>query len=201
MGRPRAGTHDVSTPERILAAAEARFARHGFEAPLAEIAADAGIRRPSLLYHFPTKEALYAEVVGRAFARLGAALFPPQQADGPFEDRLRRMTRAFVRFVADHPAVAKLVVRELLSEGGPGTAILVGEVAPLLDRVARWVEEAGGGAVRCDVPVRAAVLQVVSDVLLCAASGSVRAALWGAVDEDRTWRLARALILNPEPGA
>ena len=31
MGRPRAGTHETATPERLLAAAEAEFARTGLD--------------------------------------------------------------------------------------------------------------------------------------------------------------------------
>ena len=75
MARPRTQANAVATPERILLAAEQAFADHGYgPAKLADIARVAGIRRPSLLYHFATKEVLYAAVVSRTFERLGRAL-------------------------------------------------------------------------------------------------------------------------------
>lgn len=196
MARPRTGTHRVSTPERILEAAEARFAIHGYEARLSDIAAAARIRRPSLLYHFPTKDALYEAVVARAFAGLGESLRAGRSAEGDFESRLRGLTVAFVAYVDTHPAVARVVVREILAEGGPGTAILMGRVAPLLDEVERWIAEAGAGVIRDDVPIRAALLQVVSDVLLRASAGDVREALWGPVDAAQAWAIARNVLLR-----
>ncbi|MBC8069692.1 MAG: helix-turn-helix transcriptional regulator, partial [Deltaproteobacteria bacterium] len=56
MGRPPVSSVITATPERILEAARAEFAAVGFaQAKLADIAARAGITRPSLLYHFGTK--------------------------------------------------------------------------------------------------------------------------------------------------
>ena len=53
MARPKKGVHQVPTEERILQAAETEFGRKGFERTrLEDIAETAGIRRPSLLYHF-----------------------------------------------------------------------------------------------------------------------------------------------------
>lgn len=196
MGRPRADVHAVSTPERVLIAAEQAFAAQGFEARLGDIAAAAGIRRPSLLYHFESKEVLYAAVVTRVFANLGEALRSSRGLAGDFEQRLESMTRAFVRFVDEHPSVATLVVREMLADDGPGTAIVVGQVAPLLDEVVRWIETEADEKLRPGVAVRSAVMQVVSDVLLRSASGSVRFVLWEPADEDRSWRQARTLILS-----
>ncbi|MCB2223876.1 MAG: TetR/AcrR family transcriptional regulator [Actinobacteria bacterium] len=66
-------TDDASaTRERILKAAAAAFARRGFHGTSTRgIAAAVGIRQPSLFHHFPTKQAILAELLDRD---LGPAL-------------------------------------------------------------------------------------------------------------------------------
>ena len=71
MARPRLDSIKVPTRQRILKAAEHHFGRAGYaEASLAEIAADAGIRRASLLYHFESKDRLYQSVLETLFEAL-----------------------------------------------------------------------------------------------------------------------------------
>ena len=196
MGRPRADQNRESTPTRILNAAGFAFADLGFEARLSDIAAKAGIRRPSLLYHFKNKETLYGAVIEEAFDQLGTSLRLGRSAEGTFTERLEAATRAFTEFVESHPDVARLVVREMLADEGPGTEMLMGQIAPLLDEMERWIVTEGADVIDPDVPVRAVLLQIVSDTLLRCASGAVREALWGTVDFNRTWSANRRLFMS-----
>ena len=194
MARP---THDptrVPTRERILAAAAQAFGDDGYDrATLAAIGRRAGISRPSLLHHFDSKEALYREVVERAFAELTSALLTPRSGD--VAERIVALGHAFEHHLKRHPEHARILIRELISDG-PGQAILTEQVAPLLARVTALVEVELGHRVRPDVPVRAALLQVASSLVVQAAS-PVRDALWG--DASRTEVLIRALLLPEEP--
>lgn len=197
MGRPPANAAEQATPERLLDAAEQAFAGAGYgPTRLEDIAAAAGIRRPSLLYHYPSKDSLYAAVVHRAFARLGAVLADAMLRQVPFAERLADVCRGFARFLDVHPAVAHLLVRELVDADGPGRDILLGEVAPLLDVVERFVAREGRGLIRPELPIRAAILQVASGTVLRAASGGLRDPLWGPV--DHAWTLARVLFFEKE---
>jgi len=178
MARPRAHTHAIPTRERILRSAAEAFARDGLaHATLASIAAGASIRRPSLLYHFPSKDALYEAVVSRAFEDLGNQLSGVMSAPLPFRDRVVGMAVALQRFLASHPTHGPILVRELVNEG-PGQQILVEQVAPLLDVVTTFLVDQGADVLRPELPVRAAVLQVVSSLLLHAAAPA-RDQLWG----------------------
>ena len=52
--------------EGILEAAEKLFSRYGYaKTAIAEIAAEAGLKKASLYYYFPTKEDLFREVIER----------------------------------------------------------------------------------------------------------------------------------------
>lgn len=199
MGRPLARAHEIATPERVLAAAELAFAAVGYgAAKLADIATRAGIRRPSLLYHFGSKEALYAQTVERCFGRLRQALVEAMTAPGELGQRLDRTVARYVEFLDAEPQLARIVLRELLDGQGPGRQILLRQVVPLLDVLERFIREHGGEALRPHVPVRAAVLQVGADALLRAAAGPLRRPLWGP--DDHTQALARSLLLRePTP--
>src|SRR5687767_687854 len=173
MGRPRTDPTVTATPDRILAAAEDEFAAAGFaRARLADIAARAGISRPSLLYHFPTKEALYTEVVRRSFARLRDEFAAAMLAPVAFDWRVEGLVRALDGFLRREPRHARIVIRELLEDGGPGTEILELEIAPLLEVVIAFLVTEGQGRLRFGVDLRRAVLQIASEMFIRHASGS-----------------------------
>lgn len=198
MARPRLDSIDIATPQRILDAAAAEFARHGFaRATLADIASRAGIRRSSLLYHFESKEQLYAAVVSRTFELLGEVLEPPMASTVPFEQQLEAMLRGYFAFALTRSLDTRLIAREMMEEEGPGVEIVRARLAPVLDRVVLFVEKAGQGKLRSGLPVRAAVLQVVMDILMQAATAEpLREPLWGPRSADQAWWLCRTLFLG-----
>lgn len=195
MGRPRSGVSDVATTRRILEAAEAEFARRGYEAArLEDVAQGAGIRRSSLLYHFESKAELYAAVIRGVFSALGEALAVAGAEPAAFSDQFDAMVRGLSQFLEERTWVAPLMLRELLDDRGAGHALLLEAGIPVLLRIERFVREGGRGLVRPDIPVRQALLMIFSSALVRAAAGPLREPLWGKADRGR--QLARMLFLE-----
>jgi AcrR family transcriptional regulator len=179
MARPKADAGAAPTQDRILDAATASFAARGFaETRLEDVAEQVGIRRPSLLYHFATKEELYAAVIRRLFEQLGASLAAAISIQGSFAERVDAVTAGYLAHVRSNPSFAPLLLRELL------------------DVLERFIVEEGGASVRRGLPVRAAILQLAMATLVRAASGPLEKPLWGEGEDLPA--LARVLFLADE---
>jgi AcrR family transcriptional regulator len=88
----------------ILDAARAVFERDGLDsASLRGIAAEAGYTPAALYFHFDSKEALYAEVLGQSIAVLQARVDEAIAGAATPRERLRAAALAFFDFYAAHP--------------------------------------------------------------------------------------------------
>jgi AcrR family transcriptional regulator len=132
---------EPTTRDLILRAASQRFAEHGYSGTsLNEIADKVGIRRPSVLHHFPSKEALYRAVLIESLA--GWTELVEQAIEGTREGwaQVERMLRAAFQFFEERPDFVRLV-RWAALEGGP---ILREELnvllKPLFERGAAFLE-------------------------------------------------------------
>ena len=131
----------LSTKEHIVEVARRRFAEHGFAGTsLNEIADEVGIRRPSVLHHFPSKEALYRAVLLEGF--LDWTTLVDQAIEGTRQGwpQVERMLRAAFRFFEERPDFVRLVRWEAL-EGGPFLREELNVILkPLFERGAAFLE-------------------------------------------------------------
>ncbi|WIX32961.1 TetR/AcrR family transcriptional regulator [Salinicola sp. JS01] len=84
----------MDTRSHLKQIALTRFARHGYEGvSLAQIATDAGIKKPSIYNHFESKAALFLELADDAENTLLALVTESlaSQRQAPFEQRLRHL--------------------------------------------------------------------------------------------------------------
>src|SRR5499426_535592 len=88
----------------ILDAARKVFESEGLDgASLRAIAAAAGYTPAALYFHFPSKEAIYAEMLRASLANLAASINRASVRAKAPSDRLRAGAIAFFRYYADNP--------------------------------------------------------------------------------------------------
>jgi AcrR family transcriptional regulator len=131
----------VDTKALILDVARRRFARQGLAGTsLSEIADEVGIRRPSLLHHFPSKDALYRAVLEQSFADWFAIVESSTRELVEGWPQVERVLRAAFTFFEAHPDFVRLARREALDVGPLLTEELGDGLRPLVDRATRFLE-------------------------------------------------------------
>ncbi len=139
-----------STKEQILDAARHCFAQTGYSATsLNDIAAEVGIRRPSLLHHFASKEALYEQVFEQLLADWFSRLAGAIESEGSGLDKVELVLDAGFRFFADNADYVTLMRREAIDGGSHLGIDLSGVLRPMFDEaVAYFQREMDAGVFR-----------------------------------------------------
>ncbi|MBE2317877.1 TetR family transcriptional regulator [Solirubrobacter sp. CPCC 204708] len=134
---------------RILEAARSEFALHGQSARLQDIAERAGLTHPTLLYHFKSKERLYAAVIEQAMEDW-ALMTSEVVAVAPVGfDRVAALVRAGMEFFATHADFVVIWRREAIEGGGRLEDAMAEHMRPFLERAIAFLErEMAAGRLR-----------------------------------------------------
>jgi TetR/AcrR family transcriptional regulator len=145
----RAMTPPGRTAERTLMAALDAFGTRGFGATsLDDLAGELGIRKQTILYWYPSKDALLAAVIDRVAAEVTVRLQRAVAAAEPGFARVEAVVKAMFRLAARHPPMLGFL-REVTRLGPPASTRLLAAIAPLVDRAAAFLEvEMDAGRIR-----------------------------------------------------
>lgn len=193
--------------DRILREATRLFAAQGYAAtPIQEVAAAAGVTKPTLVYHFTSKEGLRDAVLTGVLAHWQAELprlLAAATGKGP---RLDALLDALFGFFRAEPALARLVLREMLDRPDDMGGRLRRELQPWTMLLAQAVRMGqGGGLLRADADPEAFLVLVISAAIGVVAIGDHAGALVspeptvGAQTRELT-RIARTALLAPKEG-
>jgi TetR/AcrR family transcriptional regulator len=198
----------VEVRTHILKVATRRFARQGFDSTsLQEIADEVGVKKPSLLHHFPSKAELLRGVLDNLFEHWTESLPRLLEAVTSGRGRFEAITAELVRFFREDPDRARLVIRELMDRPETMQARLAATLTPWITLIADYIRKSqDAGHVPKEVDPEVYILHIVTlAVSAIAALPVVGAALPGKKEEvaDRhmreLMRMARSSLFHERP--
>jgi len=175
--------------DRILKVATRRFAADGFDGTsLSHIADDVGMKKPSLLYHFASKDALREAVLNDVLCqwqtRLPAILARAHSVD----DRFGALFDAIYDFFSSDPARALLVLREVVDRPTETRERLAEAIRPWAVIVSSSIlAERQADRIHHGVDPEAYVVQSIVAIVGSVAAADFGAALFGE-SSTADWR-------------
>lgn len=129
------------TKALILKAALQRFADHGYAGvSLSEIAEDVGIKKPSILHHFSSKEALYRAVILDEFSDWVFLMTDAIGDNINGWDQVEKLLRAAFTFFEQHPYFVRIARREALDPESLFSSELGTALGPLVDQGSAYLQ-------------------------------------------------------------
>ena len=126
---------------QLLEVAVEVFAARGFHATsMDEIAEAAGVTKPVLYQHFPSKRALYRELLDDVDEQLVARLVAATAGAPTGRERVQRGFAAYFRFVAEHRAAFRLLFGASVRNDAEFTLVAERAIDRIADLIAELIE-------------------------------------------------------------
>jgi TetR/AcrR family transcriptional regulator len=173
-----ARTGGEATKAKILGAAVRLFGHGTYDGTsLDEVAAEVGVRKQTLLYHFASKADLFAAAAAEAAQAVYAALDGALVEEDPGGiDRLPLFVEAVTDLAQARPEVLGMI-REVARAGPPVSELVTAALTPLVDSAAAWLERGmEDGMIRRQNP-RLALLTIYSAIMGHLTESSVQQAI------------------------
>lgn len=172
--RPRRGAPPGSR-DRLLTAAAAEFAAHGFAgASVDRIAGTARVNKAMIYYHFTSKAALYREVLRDMFEAVAERVGDTARSAIDPADKIRAFVEAIATEAEARPHFPPIWFREIADGGRHLDAKTTGHIRTIIKTLGAIMAE--GVAAKRFRPVKPLYVHagIVGPLLLYFASGEVR---------------------------
>lgn len=196
---------------QILKVATRLLAAHGFEGTTLQAVADeVGIRKPSVLHHFPSKEALHDGVINDILEHWNK-LVPQIMRSATCANRFDALTRELIGFFTEDRDRARVLVRETLDRPREFRELFLEHVLPWLMLIGSGVREGQRrGDYRPEVDPEEYLLKILQLIIVSIATGEVLAQPSSEEPREKLerqlgelLRIARTslFVVDPEPTA
>ncbi|MFC5177675.1 TetR/AcrR family transcriptional regulator [Nocardioides taihuensis] len=139
--------HREERRAELVQAAVRAIDRHGPQAGIAEIAAEAGVSKPVLYRYFTDKDELHAAVGQWGAGEVLDRVLPALRADVPVRERVARGVDAYLGTLEEHPQVFLLLVRHRGADPlAHGKATIAAAFSRILGDTLRGLDVDAGGA-------------------------------------------------------
>jgi len=161
--------------DRILDAASAAFAEHGFAgARVDDIAATAGVNKAMLYYHIGDKQALYNAVLLRNFDRVHAVIDRASAQSGSAPRRLQIIIESIWEFFQHDPEHPRIILREFASGGSTLPDEVLERMLQLLTKVGTVLNEGVAAGQLCPSNPVLTHLTIVGAIVFLSAIAPLR---------------------------
>jgi TetR/AcrR family transcriptional regulator len=180
----------VDNADQIRVAATQLFASLGYDGTsLQAIAERVGVTKQTLLYHYPSKDALRRAVLDQLFVHWRERLPQMLEAVTGGRDRFEALTRELVRFFETDQDRARLLMRETLDNPKEMRRLLADNLKPWTLLVAQYIRQGQqSGLIHKELDPEAYVLHVIVLVLCNVAVRSITEGVLGNDQGDATTR-------------
>ncbi len=125
----------------ILVAAEAVFGERGFAGTrLEDIANRLEMRRPSLLYYFADKEALYDAIFESILEHFWSRIEAAREAEDPLE-RMDAIASAWIECLSERPSAARILLRQIVDVLPPRSEAVQARLGAILAAIREEIDD------------------------------------------------------------